>query len=134
MTIPTNRRTKKTFSGGRPVWVITGLIMLWLIIPAISQAKPPPRNGVIREYYSSRRIWLEFRYKNGRLTRKRFWYKNGRLMSDYIYRDGHPIKKRDFHENGRLKSIWTKKSGILKIFDDTGRLRVSIPNRVDGLF
>jgi len=110
------------------------LLAVALFAPALSEAKPPPQNGVIREYYPSRRIRLEFRYKNGLLVRKRFWYNNGRLMSDYLYRDGKPIKKRDFYQDGGLKSIWVKKSGILKVFNADGTLRAAIPNRADGLF
>ncbi len=119
---------------GCALGTVSLLLVLLMTGPEISEAKPSPRNGVIREYYASRRIRLEFRYKNGQLIRKRFWHKNGRLMSDYLYRDGKPVKKRDFYDNGRLKSLWTKKSGVLKIFDEDGSIRASIPNRVDGLF
>jgi len=112
-----------------------GLLFLWIaVLPLAVEASSIPRNGVVREYYSSRRIRLEFRYKNGLLVRKRFWYNNGRLMSDYHYRDGKPFKKRDYFDNGRLKSSWTLKPGILKVFNRDGSLKATIPNRVDGLF
>ncbi len=113
--------------------VLIGLLVLGLV-PGLSEGKPPPEKGAVREFYSSGRIRLEYRYKQGLLVRKRFWYENGQLMGDYIYREGRPYKKTDYYKSGRLKSTWTRKSGILKFFRADGSLKVKVSSRGDGLF
>lgn len=102
--------------------------------PWLGNGEPAPPNGIVKEYYPTGKIRLEFRYKNGLLRRKRVWYKNGHLMCDYVFQDGQPYIKKDYYENGRLKSSWSRESGVLQFFHDDGTLKASVSSRGEGLF
>jgi len=116
------------------IWPFLFLVLFITIHQQEVYGKPPPKHGIIREFYSNGRLHLEFRYKRGRIVLKRAWYRNGRLMLDYRYHNGEPYRKKDYYDNGRLKSVWHKKTGVLKFFHDNGKLKAVVHSRADGLY
>ena len=102
--------------------IIAGFLLL-CCAASFCFASPFTENGVERSYYSNKQLKAELVYKKGFLVRRRSFFKNGQLHQDYRYKKGIPYYKRDYYENGKTQCIWDKRRGIVRYYNESGRVK-----------